>query len=67
MAETNGDVKKCPRCHELENKVRQAENQAWQASEALRIVDLTRFGGYLMSSQKGAPLCHQHAHLILPS
>ena len=25
------DVKKCPRCHELENEVRQLKNKAWQA------------------------------------
>ena len=31
MAETNGDVKKCPRCHELENEVRQLKNKVWQA------------------------------------
>ena len=31
MAETNGDVKKCARCHELENEVRQWKNKAWQA------------------------------------
>ena len=30
-------------------------------------VDLTRFGGYLISNQKGDPLCHQHVHLIQPS
>ncbi|WP_420546658.1 insulinase family protein [Curvivirga sp.] len=30
-------------------------------------LDLTRFGGYLISSQKGDPLCHQHVHLIQPS
>ena len=30
-------------------------------------LDLTRFGGYLISNQKGAPLCHQHVHLIQPS
>ena len=30
-------------------------------------LDLTRFGGYLISNQKGAPLCHQHVHLIRPS
>ena len=28
MAETNGDVKECPRCHIL-------ENQVWEASELL--------------------------------
>ncbi len=27
-------------------------------------MDLTRFGGYLISNQKGAPLCHQHVRLI---
>ncbi len=32
-----------------------------------RQLDLTRFGGYLMSNQKGAPLCHQPVHLIQPS
>ena len=31
MAETNGDEKKCPRCHELENEVRQWKNKARQA------------------------------------
>ena len=30
-------------------------------------MDLTRFGGYLMSNQKGDPLCHQHVPLIQPS
>ena len=30
MAETNGDVKKCPRCHHLENKLR-------ECSEILRV------------------------------
>ena len=30
-------------------------------------LDLTRFGGYLMSSKKGAPLCHQHVPLIRPN
>ena len=30
-------------------------------------VDLTRFGGYLMSNQKGDPLCHEHVRLIRPS
>ena len=30
-------------------------------------LDLTRFGGYLISNQKGAPLCHQHVPLIQPS
>ena len=35
MAETNGDVKKCPRCHELENEVRQLKNKAWQAENQL--------------------------------
>ncbi len=27
-------------------------------------VDLTRFGGYLISWEKGDPLCRQHVHLI---
>ena len=31
MAETNRDVKKCPRCHELENEVRQLKKKVWQA------------------------------------
>ena len=31
MAETNGDVKKCPHCHALENEVRQWKNKARQA------------------------------------
>ena len=44
MAETNGDVKKCPRCHILENKL-------WEASEALRLERIDRgerdaFGDY---------------------
>lgn len=26
-------------------------------------MDLTRFGGYLISTQKGDPLCHQHVPL----
>ncbi len=30
-------------------------------------LDLTRFGGYLISNQKGAPLCHQPVPLIRPS
>ena len=30
MAETNGDVEKCPRCRELKNEVRQLENKVWQ-------------------------------------
>ncbi|MYD62431.1 MAG: hypothetical protein F4W91_15440 [Gemmatimonadetes bacterium] len=30
-------------------------------------VDLTRFDGYLISNQKGDPLCHQHVRLIHPS
>ena len=44
MAETNGDVKECPRCHILENKL-------WEASEALRLERIDRgerdaFGDY---------------------
>ena len=31
------------------------------------VLDLTRLGGYLISSQKGVPLCHQHVHLTHPS
>ena len=31
------------------------------------VLDLTRFGGYLISTQKGDPLCHQHVRLIHPS
>ena len=44
-------------------------NLVIQMNEIHRLVkvDLTRFGGYLMSSKKGAPLCHQHVHLIQPS
>ena len=30
-------------------------------------LDLTRFGGYLMSNQKGDPLCHQPVPLTQPS
>ncbi len=32
--------------------------------ENLDLVDLTRFGGYLISWEKGDPLCRQHVHLI---
>ena len=44
MAETNGDVKKCPRCHILENKL-------WECSEILRVERIERgerdaFGDY---------------------
>ena len=44
MAETNGDVKKCPRCHILENKL-------WECSEILRVERIDRgerdgFGDY---------------------
>ena len=44
MAETNGDVKKCPRCHILENKLR-------ECSEILRVERIERgerdgFGDY---------------------
>ena len=58
MAETNGDVEKCPHCHELENEVRQLKNKAWQAenkflecSEILRVERIERgerdgFGDY---------------------
>ncbi len=28
------------------------------------VLDLTRFGGYLISWEKGDPLCRQHVHLI---
>ncbi len=33
-------------------------------SKVLVGVDLTRFGGYLISWEKGDPLCRQHVHLI---
>ena len=44
MAETNGDVKECPRCHILENKL-------WECSEILRVERIERgerdaFGDY---------------------
>ena len=49
MGKTNGDVKKCPRCHELENEVRQWKNRARQAenkfmecSKMLRIERIER-------------------------
>ena len=45
------------------------ETTAKQIARQIEVdeVDLTRFGGYLISSQKGDPLCHQHVHLIQPS
>ncbi len=37
------------------------------AGQQLGIRQQHRFGGYLMSRKKGAPLCHQHVHFIQPS
>ena len=40
--------------------------KVWKLSIAY-ILDLTRFGGYLISNQKGDPLCHQPVPLTQPS
>ena len=54
-------------------RLKQLRRSALQVSsleafeQALDALDLTRFGGYLMSNQKGDPLCHQPVPLTQPS
>lgn len=55
MAETNGDIKKCPRCHDLENKL-------WECSEILRVERIERgeregFGDYDELVNRFASVC----------
>ena len=42
-------------------------NQNLRTALKMKNVDLTRLGGYLMSNQKGDPLCPEHVRLIHPS
>ena len=51
--------------NEIEEKIR--GNLQSALHEAAVKVDLTRFVGYLISNQQGAPLCHEHVRLIHPS
>ena len=42
-------------------------DEGYERLIGLGYVDLTRFGGYLISNLKGDPLCHQPVRLIHPS
>ena len=57
----------CPNTDGKPAAAKDADKAALSDMWSKHALDLTRLGGYLMSSKKGVPLCHQPVPLIQPS